>query len=203
MGATGPSTNTREELAKLPCNRKIDYRLGSLEQTSLEGLRRRVTDSISLADVQPSSDPTKRTTFTVDTPNSPSSRTARLLQVYTHALDELELSFAYTTSFPLDPQDATLWLWEVSDSLVPLLKHQPPAQEAVAIFAHFAILLKLYQDKGQVWWVQGWAKHIVRQAHDVLDEVHKPWIVWPMREVGLDFDFAGGGIRNTMFSSLV
>ncbi|KAK0707053.1 hypothetical protein B0T26DRAFT_744085 [Lasiosphaeria miniovina] len=51
---------------------------------------------------------------------------------------------------PRDVLDAMLWLWEVSDSLVPLLKGPEPAQEAVAIFAHFCILLRHHES---VWWL--------------------------------------------------
>ena len=106
-----------------------------------------------------------------------------LAQTYTHAIDELELSLGarQDPSTPRDVLDAMLWLWEVSDSLVPLLKGPEPAQEAVAIFAHFCILLRHH---GSVWWLQGWADHLISQAYDILDGEHRPWIEWPMREMG-------------------
>ncbi|KAK3401385.1 hypothetical protein B0T20DRAFT_114022 [Sordaria brevicollis] len=75
-----------------------------------------------------------------------------------------------------DVLDAMLWLWAVSDSLVPLLKI--PTQEAVAIFAHFGILLKHHERQ---WWLQGWGDHLILRAKDILDEEHRGWIEWPLR----------------------
>ncbi|KAK3953806.1 hypothetical protein QBC32DRAFT_337879 [Pseudoneurospora amorphoporcata] len=74
-----------------------------------------------------------------------------------------------------DVLDAMLWLWAVSDSLVPLLKI--PTQEAVAIFAHFGILLKHHERQ---WWLQGWGDHLILRAKDILDEEHQRWISWPL-----------------------
>ncbi|KAJ4384365.1 hypothetical protein N0V85_008377 [Neurospora sp. IMI 360204] len=74
-----------------------------------------------------------------------------------------------------DVLDAMLWLWAVSDSLVPLLKI--PTQEAVAIFAHFGILLKHHERQ---WWLQGWGDHLILRAKDILDEEHRGWISWPL-----------------------
>jgi hypothetical protein len=104
-----------------------------------------------------------------------------LLETYMHAVDELELSLIarQDPESPRDVLDAMLWLWEVSHSLVPLLK--VPTQEAVAIFAHFCILLKHHESQ---WWLQGWGDHLISRAYEILDEQHRPWIAWPMREVG-------------------
>ncbi|KAK4653535.1 hypothetical protein QC762_507810 [Podospora pseudocomata] len=110
------------------------------------------------------------------------------LATYIHALDELELSLVIITreqngegaEEEKDVLDAMLWLWEVSDSLVPLLKI--PTPEAVAIFAHFCILWKHHE---RTWWLQGWGDHLVERAHEILDEEHREWIEWPMRVVGL------------------
>lgn len=196
----------------------------SLEASSLRQLRRRVLESINLKAVQTTTNPEPACSRRFPTPatGTPSPCTSsidhqRLLEIYTHALDELDLVFAYTMTHPrpLNPQDTFLFLWEVSDSMIPLLlQPQPeegesttptpsPAPEAVAIFAHYGIILKMYEEEGHVWWVRGWARQIIRRAHDVLDDLHRPWIIWPMREAGLDYDFAGGGLANTMFISLV
>ncbi|KAK3989111.1 putative transcription factor [Cladorrhinum sp. PSN332] len=112
-----------------------------------------------------------------------------ILGTYLHALDELELTLVarQDPEMPRDVLDAMLWLWEVSHSLVPLLKagkggEQGPRQEAVAIFAHFCILLKHHES---TWWLQGWAEHLVMRAHDILDEERREWIEWPVRVVGL------------------
>ena len=108
-----------------------------------------------------------------------------LLATYTHALDELELALVVRQdpSAPRDVLDAMVWLWVVSDSLVPLLRPDPvPHQEAVAIFAHFCVLLKHHESH---WWLQGWGDHLMGRAREILDEEHKGWIEWPLREMGL------------------
>lgn len=106
---------------------------------------------------------------------------ADLLATYAHALDELELALVvrHDPTAPRDVLDAMVWLWTVSDSLVPLLR--VPTQEAVAIFAHFCVLLKHHESH---WWLQGWGDHLMLRAHEILDEEHRRWIEWPMREVG-------------------
>ena len=112
---------------------------------------------------------------------------ASLLQTYAHALDELELALIVRQdpAAPRDVLDAMVWLWVMSDEFVPLLRL--PTQEAVAIFAHFCVLLKHHESH---WWLQGWGDHIMVRAREILDEEHRGWIEWPMREMGW---MEGGG----------
>lgn len=105
-----------------------------------------------------------------------------LLRTYNFAIEQLDLSLNTTLNDPLTPRDVLeplLWLYKVADDLVPLLKS--PTQEAVAIFAHFSLLLKQHESQ---WWLQGWAIHIISQAYSVLDEAHRSWISMPMKEIG-------------------
>ncbi|KAK4117944.1 hypothetical protein N657DRAFT_584530 [Parathielavia appendiculata] len=104
-----------------------------------------------------------------------------LLRTYAYAVDELELALVVRQDpdAPRDVLDAMVWLWMVSDSFVPLLK--VPAQEAVAIFAHYCVLLKHHESH---WWLQGWGDHVMARAHEILDEEHRAWIQWPLREMG-------------------
>ncbi|KAK3290893.1 uncharacterized protein B0H64DRAFT_446710 [Chaetomium fimeti] len=104
-----------------------------------------------------------------------------LLKTYAHALDELELALVVRQdpAAPRDVLDAMVWLWVMSDEFVPLLRL--PTQEAVAIFAHFCVLLKHHESH---WWLQGWGDHIMMRAREILDEEHRGWIDWPMREMG-------------------
>ena len=114
-----------------------------------------------------------------------------LLQTYTHALDELELALVASQdkNSPRDVLDAMVWLWAVSDEFVPLLR--VPSQEAVAIFAHFCVLLKHHESH---WWLKGWGDHVMGRAREILDEEHREWIAWPVREMGkMDGGSGGGG----------
>lgn len=106
-----------------------------------------------------------------------------LLGTYTRALDQLELSLASRDlpGAPRDSLDAMVWLWMVSDEFMPLLRAPTQTQEAVAIFAHFGVLLKHHETH---WWLKGWGDHIVRRASEVLDQEHQAWIEWPLREMG-------------------
>ena len=110
-----------------------------------------------------------------------------LLTTYAHAIAELEMSLLAredptASGMPCDVLDSVLWLWEVNETLLPLLKQQAPAQEAVAIFAHYCVLLKHHE--GQ-WWLGGWGDHLMRRAWEVLDEEHRGWVGWAAREVGI------------------
>lgn len=111
-----------------------------------------------------------------------------LLRTYAHALDELDLALVVRQDpeAPRDVLDAMVWLWVMSDEFVPLLR--VPTQEAVAIFAHFCVLLKHHESH---WWLQGWGDHVMRRAHEILDEEHRAWIEWPIQEIGR---MAGGGV---------
>ncbi|EAQ91876.1 hypothetical protein CHGG_00111 [Chaetomium globosum CBS 148.51] len=106
---------------------------------------------------------------------------AFLLKTYTHSLDELDraLVVRHDPAAPREVLDAMVWLWVMSDEFVPLLR--VPTQEAVAIFAHFCVLLKYYESH---WWLQGWGEHIMMRAREILDEEHRGWIEWPLREMG-------------------
>ena len=91
-----------------------------------------------------------------------------LLRTYMFAIDQLDLSLSHSMTDPSVPRDVyepMMWLYKVSDKLVPLLKI--PVQEAVAIFVHFCLLLKQHEVQ---WWFEGWSSHIISQAYNVLDE---------------------------------
>lgn len=199
VGSSSPDTSNSSS--------STNFFPASLEATAIRTLRRHVIDHINLQrqlGAQRAINPTNSEQTITTLPSPLDSDTyQKLLGIYTHALDELDLIFAYiaTHSRPLNPQDTLLFLWEVSDSLVPLLQQEPrPPQGAVAIFAHFAVILKMYEEEGNVWWVRGWGKQIVRQAYDALDESYRVWISWPLRVFGLDshVDLHQEGLGNSM-----
>lgn len=81
----------------------------------------------------------------------------------------------------LEAWDALLLLWEVSGDFIPLLKASTPKQEALAIYAHFLILLKKLE---QSWWLEGWATHMMERVWLSLDHQHRMWIQWAVEEIG-------------------
>jgi len=105
---------------------------------------------------------------------------AETLRIYTFAVDKLRRSLGLLGgSSQLDIMDAFVWVWEVADEFLQLLEE--PTQEAVAIFAHFCVLLKRLENQ---WWLQNWADHLMSRAYDILDDHHKLWIHWPMEQIG-------------------
>ena len=105
-----------------------------------------------------------------------------LLSIYDHALHELDASFRSTQdpNIPRDVLDAMIWIWVESNSLIRLLKKRE--QGAVTIFAHFCVLLKLHEGE---WFLDGWAVHLLRRSHDLLDDEHKSWIPWSLTDIDL------------------
>ncbi|KAL2752739.1 hypothetical protein ACRALDRAFT_1072597 [Sodiomyces alcalophilus JCM 7366] len=81
----------------------------------------------------------------------------------------------------LDASDIFVWQWTVANDLLPLLKGPAARQEAVAIFAHFLILLKKLESQ---WWLDGWAAHLMGMVWAALDQEHRLWIRWPVEELG-------------------
>lgn len=105
-----------------------------------------------------------------------------LRSTYFKAIDELAKSFSVfdgVGSGYCDLTDAFVWVFEVSEDLLPLLKE--PTQEAVAIVAFFTVLLKRLEKH---WWLRGWADHLIAKSYNMLDEEHRLWIQWPLQEIG-------------------
>ncbi|KAI8263248.1 hypothetical protein K4K58_013121 [Colletotrichum sp. SAR11_239] len=111
-------------------------------------------------------------------------RDENLLDIYNYAIDELRhpLSLALNGGgHGMDIMDMFIWKYFVAEDFLPLLKTPETNQEAVVIYAHFCIVLGKLESQ---WWLQGWAKHLISQAWALLDESYKPWIQWPMEELG-------------------
>ncbi|CRK12183.1 hypothetical protein BN1708_010379, partial [Verticillium longisporum] len=81
----------------------------------------------------------------------------------------------------LEGWDVIMWKWQVAKDFLPLLQGPDPAQEAVAIFAHFLILIKKVEDQ---WWLEGWSTHLMAKVWEKLDQEHRLWVQWPIEELG-------------------
>jgi len=106
---------------------------------------------------------------------------AEALRVYTFAVDELRgsLRAAAARRGLLDVTDCFAWVYAVLDDFLPLLRAREP--EAVAVFAHFCVLLKPLD---AYWWMQGWADLVMHKAYQLLDQEHRLWLRWPAEEIG-------------------
>ncbi|KAI0024850.1 hypothetical protein F4780DRAFT_479953 [Xylariomycetidae sp. FL0641] len=105
-----------------------------------------------------------------------------LVRVYDRSIEELQLSYAAFDNHnnkARDVTDAFVWIFEVAEDLLPLLR--VPTQEAVAIFAFFCVLFKRLENQ---WWLHGWADHLIEKSYYLLDEEHRLWIRWPIEEIG-------------------
>lgn len=100
--------------------------------------------------------------------------------VYEEALDQLALCFVRMLRLqaPESP-DVFVWLYQLSEEYLRLLSRRTP--EALAIFAHFCVLLKRLDG---FWWMQGWAHHLLAQVWELLAEEHRLWVQWACEEVG-------------------
>lgn len=105
-----------------------------------------------------------------------------LRNTYSRAIDELEKSFSVfdgVGSERCDLTDAFVWVFEVAEDLLPLLREQ--TQEAVAVLAFFTVLLKRLKKQ---WWLRGRAGHLIAKSYNLLDDENRLWIQWPLQEIG-------------------
>lgn len=70
------------------------------------------------------------------------------------------------------------WLYRLPGELVGLLEHKEP--RALVILAYWAVMLK-YMDS--VWFMKGWAEHVLLGISACLQQEYRPWIEWPLRRV--------------------
>ncbi|KAH9221946.1 hypothetical protein DL95DRAFT_381241 [Leptodontidium sp. 2 PMI_412] len=104
------------------------------------------------------------------------------IHTYNLSIDTLRLAFNVVFNKQPDTYEATdvfVWLYKLSDHFLELLSQRKP--EALAILAHFSVLLKELDDR---WWINGWSKRLISQVYGALGEEYRQWIVWPTREIG-------------------
>jgi hypothetical protein len=111
-------------------------------------------------------------------------------EAYKMAIDELHKAFRVVYSQPtatLEPSDVYIWAYRITDEFLTLLKGQ--AQEALAIMAFYAAMIQIF-DSQKHWFLEGFSVHLISRIYPLIDELHLPWIEWPIREIG--WDPAGG-----------
>ncbi|KAI1260430.1 hypothetical protein F5Y18DRAFT_405315 [Xylariaceae sp. FL1019] len=72
-----------------------------------------------------------------------------------------------------------VWVIMLPQSFITLLRSH--CCEALCVLAYYCVLLKRME---HVWWVEGWAFHLIERIYSALDERHRLWIRWPLEEIG-------------------
>ncbi|CZR62739.1 related to C6 finger domain protein [Phialocephala subalpina] len=109
------------------------------------------------------------------------------LNAYLRAFDTLLQAFAGVYEGMIDASDETslsshivfAWMYRMSDEFAQGLREKHPL--ALALFAHYMVLLKELE---YGWAMEGWAHHVLGGIYGFLDEEHRLWIEWPMKETG-------------------
>ncbi|EOD46369.1 putative c6 zinc finger protein [Neofusicoccum parvum UCRNP2] len=82
------------------------------------------------------------------------------------------------------PQEQAIlaWLFRIStqDRFVECLRQKRPL--ALLVLAHFAVLLRMLD---HVWFMAGWAGHILAAIRDIIGGEYGEQLAWPMQEVGV------------------
>ncbi|KAF2971880.1 hypothetical protein GQX73_g1705 [Xylaria multiplex] len=76
-------------------------------------------------------------------------------------------------------RSALMWMVKVPDPFVELLKSHD--SEALCVLAFFCVLLKRLE---HLWWIEGWAFHLIERIYTTLDDRYRLWIRWPLEETG-------------------
>ncbi|GAP83946.2 putative c6 transcription protein [Rosellinia necatrix] len=87
----------------------------------------------------------------------------------------------YTSGFSEEERmrSALMWLVKIPDPFVELLKGHDSG--ALCVLAFFCVLLKRLE---YLWWIEGWAFHLIERIYSTLDERYRLWIRWPLEEIG-------------------
>ncbi|GME33134.1 uncharacterized protein CkaCkLH20_07958 [Neofusicoccum parvum] len=103
------------------------------------------------------------------------------------AVDDLARCFGDTCgdgSGGARPQEQVIlaWLFRIStqDRFVECLRQKRPL--ALLVLAHFAVLLRMLD---HVWFMAGWAGHILAAIRDIIGREYGEQLAWPMQEVGV------------------
>ncbi|RXG43812.1 hypothetical protein VDGE_02871 [Verticillium dahliae] len=72
--------------------------------------------------------------------------------------------------------DLFIWVGNVIEDFLPMLREETPRQEALVIFSYFCMLPKKLPRQ---WWLNRWADSIKIRTYELLDAEHRTWVVEP------------------------
>jgi hypothetical protein len=76
-----------------------------------------------------------------------------------------------------------VWLYCLSDEFVSNLKEKQPIP--LLLLAHFTVLL---QTLDAVWFMKGWAVHVLQGVSEILDSSWEEWLRWPNLQIKRDLE---------------
>ncbi|CRK38973.1 hypothetical protein BN1708_007942 [Verticillium longisporum] len=105
---------------------------------------------------------------------------ANVRAVYDKAVHALHQSFGLfyvEKDEPLEGSiDLFIWVGNVIEDFLPMLREETPPQEALVIFSYFCMLPKKLPRQ---WWLNRWADSIKIRTYELLDAEHRTWVVEP------------------------
>ena len=72
-----------------------------------------------------------------------------------------------------------IWLYKMPDTYVDLLRQNDP--ECLCLLAFFCVVLHRLD---YLWWIEGWAKHLIGRIWLTLDTGYRLWIQYSLEETG-------------------
>lgn len=112
------------------------------------------------------------------------SQDTEAANVYALTIHELLNSFTQVTILVERKQDfvPVIFVWPITIPQAYLIYLGERRPEAMVILAHYAALLRRVDDQ---WYMEGWAKYLVKQIDSALGEEWKTWLAWPKEATGL------------------
>ena len=112
--------------------------------------------------------------------------TGQKKKVYESVLEVLKYCFHETYGSAAEPKDhptgkfhiIMAWSYRLEDDYVVYLKHGEPI--ALLLLAYFAVLLHTLD---HVWFIEGWAAHILKSTRAALGPELRKWLIWPTEQL--------------------
>ena len=104
--------------------------------------------------------------------------------IYREAIEDLTICLVRMLdkrTYECEVSIAFLWPVMIKQGFVSRMNDRQP--EALIILAYYCVIL---HQLDKYWWMSGWAKHIVRNIYQHIDESKRPWLQWPADVVGLE-----------------
>jgi hypothetical protein len=108
------------------------------------------------------------------------------IDIYMRCCDDLLLVYEATYgkddgSYDISSENQFIfaWLYRLDDGFVACLRRKRPL--ALLLLAYYCVLLKTID---KLWFMVGWADHILGRVHHFIGTEFGEWLRWPIEEVG-------------------